>query len=217
MCGLVGYCTQKPSMVRQRRLLLPLVEQAKIRGLHAFGAAWWEEFDEYVDVRKYFQIEELLDFLGNNSFQDVITHARYSTSGNWQDINNNQPISVAGWHLAFNGVISMKTKEEMEEEWHTELSTDNDGEIFIRYMMRGADPAQFVQDIEGSFAGLWYNPAGELFAIRNERRPLWYFQTDGTVCFASTKDIIHRAVGEEYVNKAQECVPGQLYVLEDMI
>lgn len=218
MCGLVGYCSygRVPEHVS---LLENLAIQSKIRGLHAFGMSHLTAYAEHATTVKFFNVGALLSHIRHAQYDDAIIHARYSTSGDWTIESNNQPLNLRGYSLVFNGVISMKTKTEMEDEFGVDLCSDNDGELFIHHLLSGGSPQQFVTEIAGSFAGLWYTPDGELYAIRNARRPLWYFHDvfDGGVFFASTKDIITRAVnGNTRYSVPIECEPGLLYNLEAM-
>lgn len=213
MCGVVGYWRDNVNMSVQRDILVPIVRESKIRGLHAFGTTHCDGLT-IVTVR-YHHIDNLLSHLASARITDAIVHARYSTSGDWQDMTNNQPLCVEGYDLVFNGVIDMRTKEEMECAYGISMETGNDGELFIRHMADGGDPVEFVESC-GSFAGMWYDPDGHMYALRNCHRPLWYIFVDGCTIFASTRDIIGRAIGWEFVDVAIECVPGKLYDVEEL-
>jgi glutamine phosphoribosylpyrophosphate amidotransferase len=216
MCGVVGYWSKEANQVVQIDMLAPLVSESKIRGLHAFGASYFDcESDEIVTV-KYPELDNLLGHLTSVSMSDAIVHTRYSTSGDWRDMRNNQPLCVAGYSLVFNGVIDMRTKEEMEEAYGMVMETDNDGELFIQHLMDGGDPVEFIESC-GSFAGLWYDGDGVMYALRNAHRPLWYFRGVDCIFFVSTNDIIKRAVGRKFAACAVECEPGKLYNVEEML
>lgn len=219
VCGVIGYVSSNPTH-DQTDALMRVIRESKIRGLHAFGmshVAYDDKHVEYVEHVKFPTLDGLLGYMDGKLFWDAIAHTRYSTSGDWKNMANNQPIVVDGWSLVFNGVISMKTKEEMEEEYNIKLTTYNDGEIFLRHVMNGKDPIEFVRTMKGSFAGLWYTPQGWLYAIRNERRPMWWVRYDDSVFVASTRDIIARALGHTYANSAVECEPNRLYDLEELL
>lgn len=214
MCGVVGYCSKVVNIEHQLDLLMPVVYESKIRGLHAFGASHWTS--DGVKTVKYHELDDLLVYLLSTPVRDFVVHARYSTSGDWRDMRNNQPINVAGYSLAFNGVIDMRTKKEMEEAYDVSMETSNDGELFIRHMEQGGDPVEFVT-VHGSFAGVWYDDQGVMKALRNKHRPLWYFQDESCVLFASTRDIIKRGAGREYAERAVECKVGKVYNVKDML
>lgn len=215
MCSIVGYYAKNPSIDLQSRYLVPLINQSKIRGLHAFGMAHYDDNLGEVIVHKYDFVHSLIGKIGNTLISDGMFHSRYCTSGDWHDPANNQPISLSEYSLVFNGVISMKTKAEMEKEYHMKLKTENDGEIFLRKLADGIDVVDFIMEIPGSFAGLWYNN-GVLCAARNPRRPMWYTKLDDIVIFASTYDILLRT-HKDLADSAKECVPGELYVLQEMV
>ena len=51
-----------------------------------------------------------------------IYHNRYSTSGDFKNHLNNQPIEIGDTSLCFNGVIDMGTKSQMEEKYQIKMS-----------------------------------------------------------------------------------------------
>lgn len=216
MCGLVGYYTAAEATLNRNHLdiITALMQQAKIRGLHAHGFA----IDGGDEVHKFHDLGDAIAKLWDLwPVYDLITHSRYSTSGDWEEIENNQPLAVEEYVLAFNGVISMATKEEMELAYGYHLDTYNDGEIFIRHLLAGGDPSDFVRGMRGSFAGLWYTPSGDLFALRNERRPLWMLRYDAdTVFVTSTLDIFKRALPGHY-EMAQQLQPNVVYNLRECV
>jgi glutamine phosphoribosylpyrophosphate amidotransferase len=161
-----------------------LFEESSIRGLHAFGLA--QEQDTLLNAIKTFDMDNLLDHF--NPLRPALAHARYSTSGDWRDHRNNQPIIIDKAALVFNGVIHMGTKAEMEAEYDVLMYTDNDGELFLM----SDHPTKFIAEMRGSFAGAWIAD-GEMFVGRNLRRPLWWVRAYGAIWYASTKNIFQRA------------------------
>ena len=123
----------------------------------------------------------------------IIYHNRYSTSGDYKNHDNNQPIAIGNMSLVFNGVLDMRTKQEMEQHYGIEMETDNDGEILLR--LCGSDPdkiQEYVQNTTGSFAGLILTQDNTMYAVRNKNRPLWALNHSGAVFYASTRDIFKR-------------------------
>ena len=53
--------------------------------------------------------------------------------------------------------------------------------------------ADWVRRLKGSFAGIVLVPDGRMFALHNERRPLWFARGHGADWVASTRDIFLRA------------------------
>lgn len=192
MCGIVAVWSPEPQPLVAERFAI-LMHEARVRGLHAFGAAWATPVTRVVGDN----LDELLGFVDERAldvpFAALIGHTRYSTSGDWREPLNNQPIVAAGRALVFNGVIHMGTKPEFEQAFGVECETANDGEVFLRRLELGDDPLTFVRSMRGSFAGAWFDPDGRLCALRNDRRPLWWARDEDRVLIASTRDIFARA------------------------
>ncbi len=125
-----------------------------------------------------------------------IAHCRYSTSGDWRVPENNQPIVVDHMALALNGVLHMGTKAEYEEEYDIKCDVDNDAEIFLRLLKKHGEYTNgqsIIDGLRGSFAACWL-VGDQLWYGRNERRPLWTAVQHGARWFASTRDILIRAL-----------------------
>ena len=121
----------------------------------------------------------------------LIGHNRYSTSGDWKNENNNQPLELNRMFLVFNGVIDMGTKKEMEKKHNIKMKTNNDGEIFLHYLDK-MEPLKIVDKLKCSFAGLFIKD-NEIYCLRNNHRPLWRVVINKSVFVASTKDIFKRS------------------------
>lgn len=160
-----------------RELVARLVYESTVRGLHHLGHATAP------------------------AEEAGLYHARYCTSG-----LTNQPLKVGERYMAFNGVISMGTKEEMEQEYGVALETDNDGEVILRLCRTPEATVEFLRKSRATFAGLWLEP-GKLTAIRNAGRPLWMHQDADGVLLASTRDIFNRAG----VGDCQQLEPLKIY------
>lgn len=186
MCGVVGYRPVQATDPKELRLAFcRLFEESTVRGLHAFGiyqnGAATRSFDRE-DIYSRF-----------TPALPAIAHARYSTSGDWREVENNQPIVVGRTALVFNGVIHMGTREEFNRDFQVSCEGENDGEVFLRRMEKGEHPGVFLSRLSGSFAGCWFDEQGVLWAGRNKRRPLWRCYYLGAYWFASTLDILRRA------------------------
>jgi glutamine phosphoribosylpyrophosphate amidotransferase len=183
------------------------MQQSKIRGLHAFGLGW--AVGKGVKVEKSNSFDRLLSLLPAKLPARIVFHARYSTSGDYTVMANNQPLERDGACLAFNGTLDMGTKEEMERRHGVKLLSDNDGELALLAALRGK-LGEFVAQTRGSFAGILV-AQNTLSAVRNSRRPLWMWEDGkGGTFFASTRDIFKRAdIGAEPV----EVPAGQILTL----
>lgn len=185
MCGVIGFSCVNPNE-EKIQLLKKIVFQSKIRGVHSFGYSYW---DNEIKTKKYHNINEV-EF---PIVDKIIYHNRYSTSGDYKQHANNQPIVANNISLVFNGVLDMGTKAEIEKRYKIKMTSDNDGEIINQKCSSNKDELKrFINKTTGSFAGLILTPSNELLAIRNPSRPLWKLNHDNAVYFASTKDIFKR-------------------------
>lgn len=186
MCGVIGYVPLVDGSASGIAAQFErLFSESAVRGLHSFGLAQ----PGRAVVRALTLGDVVREF---DARLPAIAHARYSTSGDWRDPQNNQPIVVGDLALAFNGVIHMGTKEEFERDFDVRCASYNDGEVFLRCLERGETPEMFLSRLTGSFAGAWLG-RGRLRAARNERRPLWRCDMVDAVWYASTLDIFRRA------------------------
>lgn len=164
-------------------LIKRVVEESKVRGLHNLGK---------------FELKTA-----------GIYHTRYCTSG-----KDHQPIIRNNAALVMNGVIHMGTKKEMEKTFEMNLMSDNDAELLL-VALTSNKQRSFGQLMNipvwerASIAALMLKN-GKLFAMRNDRRPLWMIEKAGSVLLASTQDIFKRA-GAEW-KKAKLLEPNRTYV-----
>lgn len=183
MCAIVGFICPNPTP-EAIDTLKRLFWESKIRGMHAYGFAATENGE--TRTLKTLKISELLNNIG--SPQALIGHCRYSTSGDYTVMENNQPLEFEGEHMAFNGVIDMRTKPEMEQAYGIKMNSDNDGEIMLQCPDRMA-----LLKTKISFAGLFLNGTMVSF-IRNNNRPAYVAEKHGAVYIASTADILRRCL-----------------------
>lgn len=188
MCGLIGYSCDDPQDDHSD-LLRALFYESRIRGLHAFGYSTWD--GNRVITERFLDLRQCLSGLPKKATR-LIGHCRYSTSGDYKTIENNQPLQIGDTSLAFNGVITMATKKEYELEHARAYVTENDGEIFLDKFVRNDRWLDFVAKGSFSFAGLILQRS-RLLAIRNKNRPLFRVESGSATFFASTADIFLRA------------------------
>lgn len=188
MCGVIGYASDSPRPSHPDALR-SLFYESRVRGLHAFGFSLWD--GERLVTQRFLDLKSCLAAIPLGVTR-LIGHCRYSTSGDHQNVANNQPLQIAEAALAFNGVISMATKGEYERQHGREYATENDGEIFLDKFVRNDDWLEFVARGRFSFAGLTLH-RGRLTALRNKNRPLFRVDQGCATFFASTADIFQRA------------------------
>lgn len=189
MCGIVGYSGESSASARVQ--FIRLCDEARIRGEHAYGIAYYEE-GKGVVCAKGTDFDVIMQLIPTPMPARIIFHARYSTSGDYRDMLNNQPIVIDGDALVFNGTVDMGTKAEMEQRNGLTMQTDNDGELVLRDIQDG-HPFRRLSDNLVTFAGIVLRGNGEMFALRNVMRPLWRFEVLGGTFLASTQDIALRA------------------------
>jgi len=170
--------------------VIKLLQWSRIRGLHAFGFSWVD--GGKVNTKRFLNFNEFKKSLVEIKPKKFIAHFRYSTSGDWKLLENNQPIHKEGTSLVFNGVIDMGTKSEMESKWECSLETENDGELAL-IKWKNNELTNMLKSKFRSFAGIFLTPQNEMIAIRNKRRPLWLAKEGGCVYLASTNDILKRS------------------------
>lgn len=185
MCGVVGFACSDTTQ-EHLNLLWRIMLESSIRGLHSFGIAYVEE---KLVIEKAWRLTDL----NLPMCEKMIFHNRYSTSGDYHNHDNNQPLTDGKKALVFNGVLDMRTKEEMEEAYGIEMKADNDGEILLRTFEEPQEMMEYVNRSRVTFAGLVLTPENRLFAFRNEGRPLWKATFKGATYYASTQDILLRA------------------------
>lgn len=206
MCGVVGFHSKTPTD-EHVALICRLFDESKIRGLHAFGATILK--DGKLQTFKSFDVKDLKRWIRlQDRFETLIGHTRYSTSGDYNDHSNNQPIHVEDSSVVFNGVITQATKDVYQNEFGESYITDNDGEIFLTKFRKKQDWKSFVFDGRFSFAGIVMNNH-RAYALRNKNRPLWFASRDSGNFIASTENIFKRSG----FNSAQEIQPGVIHSL----
>lgn len=191
MCGIIGmYSRFKGGSVNDIHLLLKLMNETAIRGLHSFGVAYYIGRD--INVEKQFNLEpeKLLRNYTRQGGKRLIFHCRYSTSGDFKDMSNNQPTVCRNIAVVFNGIISMGRKSVFEEDFNVSCESENDAEIILR---RKETPLDFLYNFpDVSFAGLFLKNK-KLIALRNYKRPMYIFKRMESIFFISTRDIAIRA------------------------
>lgn len=190
MCGVVGYNSDNPQP-EDIESICRIFDESKIRGLHSFGFTALK--DGLLIVGKYNDMEMLKREIRKiYPFNAMIGHTRYSTSGDYKDPLNNQPINLNEASLVFNGVITMKTKAEYEKEFGRKYHTENDGEIVLKKYIDKEDFKDFVMRGKFSFAGIILSKQ-EMVIFKNANRPLWGARINGSLFVASTSDILKRS------------------------
>ena len=193
MCSVIGY-----KGVFQKDFVSNLLDESRCRGLHSFGYHTKNGTQKFLDYNLF--KKELL----KEQPEIFIAHFRYSTSGDYQNKENNQPLTSDDKSMVFNGVISQLDKPSMEKKFEMNLPSDNDGWILYDYFSTNGIK-ELPQGVSYAFIGL--DKEG-LTAVRNELRPLWKYESDKLVVLASTKNILTRA---GYQNNLSSLKKNEVY------
>jgi hypothetical protein len=227
MCGIVGYKLYNTDRAHDAfKVFERLMIEAQVRGKHASGVSWvegptWQQ-GEVKTFKAPICAEALLETAGWTDLsckipKTMIGHCRYSTSGDWHDNNNTQPLSTPQLAIVHNGLVSMATKEEFEADYKIDTETANDSEIFLRHALKGTIAEAFRKVYEVAppiFACGFLDYLGSIYLMRDHLRPLWMFDCPELSMqgFASTQDIIMRAFEfEGHKCTVQECEPYTIY------
>jgi glutamine phosphoribosylpyrophosphate amidotransferase len=183
MCAVVGFICPEPN-ISALHTLNQLFIESRIRGMHAYGYAAVQ--DGVIVEQKSNTLKPLLMSIKTPTM--LIGHCRYSTSGDYKNHLNNQPLRHEDEWLVFNGVIDMRTKAEMERAHGIEMKSENDGEIMLQSKNRTAMLKSGI-----TFSGLTLNSHRVAF-FRNEGRPGYKATRFGATFIGSTADILRRCL-----------------------
>lgn len=200
MCSIIAYKGKY-----NKELVEKICFNSRIRGLHSFGYSYSDE--DSIITLKYFDYDKFVNSLHENKPEKFIAHFRYSTSGDYQNQDNNQPIKIGAMSMVFNGVLDMGTKQEMEQKYNCSMITENDGELAILEKQKGDEfLKQFIH--QKTFAGAFLD-LKKIQIIRNENRPCYLGTYEDVKIVASTKDILQRSG----VEKFEELTENEFYKL----
>lgn len=184
MCSIIAYNGKY-----NKEIVEKICFNSRIRGLHSFGYSYIYKCS--IITLKYLDYKKFVKSLNENKPEKFIAHFRYSTSGDYKEKINNQPIQIGDTSMVFNGVIDMGTKQEMEQKYNCSMITENDGELAILEKKKGNEfLKQFIQ--QKTFAGAFLD-LKKIQVIRNENRPCYVGLYNDAKIVASTKDILQRS------------------------
>lgn len=185
MCSIIGWNGNF-----NKELVIKLFNNSRIRGLHAFGYSYLK--GELIKTEKFLDYNKFLNSITDLKPNKFIAHFRYSTSGDYQNSINNQPIQINDLSLVFNGVLDMSGKIDMEKTYNVKLTTENDGEIALLKMQISEEEFKILVKNK-SFAGIFLDKKGNIKAYRNSNRPCYIANYNDIKIIASTKDIFNRS------------------------
>jgi hypothetical protein len=227
MCGIFGLVVEGEFNEKHAKLTEALLLESQVRGRHATGVTWSSGTAPMVTVKQPVPATEFVKThlsmpLGEVGVR-VLGHCRYSTSGDWEDNANNQPLESREVSLVHNGLVSMGTKEEFEHQYGVRTHSYNDSEVILQHVLRAlqAGPSVTLVDALGKALHRIHRVEPPIFAlgimglrwpmlcVRDHIRPLWLFSIAslGVRGFASTKDIIDRVAERMQMTIEHQEVP----------
>jgi len=185
MCGIVGLISKGKNI--GITVFEELLKQSQIRGRHSVGISTIE--DGVVDtVTVAMSADKFVKEYELPWSPRMIGHVRYSTSF----IKHHQPISTEEIAITHNGIITQEKPEMWEEHFgYTDFKTKNDSELLLKCIEEGS---VVFKKFKKSSIACGVLDTENLYCFRNETRPLWLFAGEKFAGFASTKDIIKRAM-----------------------
>lgn len=192
MCGVIGIISKN---VLAQEDIGNLLVQSKIRGQHATGISYIQ--DKMLKNKIIPKNAEHIE-LENVHTKKLIGHARYSTSS----LLYNQPIHDEDISIVHNGVITQEDSSKWDNSTY-QFYTKNDSEFILKSYLEGKHPVK--EYVEASISSVILdNNTGEVHFFRNEKRPLYYAETEDTYYIASTKNILVRS-GYDNITKCESC------------
>jgi glutamine phosphoribosylpyrophosphate amidotransferase len=206
MCGIIGFVTNGWEDGGNYFILEELMRESKIRGLHSFGFSF--QNGPGYNTCKSRDLEPIIQTLREYKPKSLIYHNRYSTSGDFNIVANNQPIADGSLSVAVNGVISMKPKAEYEKEFGVKCESENDAEVLLRILEMDLDLVQFLKDFPEITCAMVYMKGPKILALRNNKRPLHYFKLNNSIYVISTRDIAERVFRRYGINTEIYDIPA---------
>lgn len=130
MCGLFGVIGNNVN----EQILKDIAGEARKRGPNAYGISWY--VDNKLITKKYSeQLNPKTAFQGiNTTSLALIGNCRLATSGDYRNIQNNQPIALPDVAISHNG--NVKSYLQIAKSLGVELKTQCDSEIICHMLKR---------------------------------------------------------------------------------
>jgi len=191
--------------------------ESGVRGLHSTGV-WADGAAKREPVGVY---DATLNWLQPSKI--VSGHVRYSTSGDYHDNTNNQPLMAKNLVLSHNGIISMASN--FAEIFDEPCTTANDSEVLLRKIIKHALSANLdaaitqalyeIDEVQQPIfaCSLVDSVKQSVYLFRDDIRPLHLYWVEDLACWVwtSTEDIMKR--GCKYQYSEYELEPFKVYKL----
>lgn len=198
-----------------------LMLESGVRGLHAAGI--WSSTSGLTRCAG-----DVYDFISGADIKPaniLLGHTRYSTSGDFCDIENNQPLQQSDLVLAHNGIVSMS--EDFDKIFGQKCSTRNDSEVILRKIAALSLRSNLVSAIPAALSQIGKvskpifacvlvdSEQDQVYLFHDDIRPLHLYWVQALNChvWTSTADIMRRACKYQY--EEVKLKPFQLYQLSE--
>jgi len=180
MCGIFAIASKEFIPLE---LIKNILLELKIRGKHSTGISWIEKEKLNTDI----QPVSADNFkLKNIKTKVIIGHTRYSTSS----LEYNQPITNNNISAVHNGVITQQDSKYWDNK-NYKFKTKNDSEYIVKSFLLKKHP--LIEYPKASISSCVINKNNNtLQYFRNDKRPLWYKDSDDILLAISTKNIFDR-------------------------
>ena len=197
MCSLFGLIDYQNALTtrQKNRILQVLGKECEVRGTDATGIAY--NFGDSIKVYKRPLAAHKLKFHVPNGVSVVMGHTRLATQGKPEDNFNNHPWSTGTFALAHNGVLwNDRELRQTENLPDTRIQTDSYVAVQLLEQQKTLDftsISAMAEKIQGSFVFTVLDPDDNLYFVRGNN-PLAIFGFDGFYLYASTEEILRRAM-----------------------
>lgn len=201
MCSVFGLIDHKQVLTtRERnRLLNVLARECEVRGTDATGIAY--HFAGRLRIFKRPLPAHKLRLRVPQGVHVILGHTRMTTQGNEKFNQNNHPFAgaVSGkpFALAHNGILwNDKTLRQQEHLPQTSVETDSYIAVQLLEQQKTLDFASLknmAEKVEGSFVFTVLDGENSIWLVKGDN-PLCLFHYDGFTLYASTQEILVRAV-----------------------
>lgn len=193
MCGIFGFVGSKTDI---SIIELIGVEAAK-RGPQAWGVAWPQENEMHVyKQEKKFdakEMQKLKKILTDNAVSAMVGNCRLSTSGTFENENNNQPMVLSNITISHNG--NVHEYQHIAEEYNVKLNTECDSEI-ICHMVNVVGIENTISQLSNTGPIALLILQGNKMTAFRKGQPLYVLERDGCFYFCSRKFLNARSLEE---------------------
>ena len=224
MCAIFGLLDPRETLTRKekQRIIQALGWEAQIRGTDATGLAWVEK--GRIGIRKAPCAARRFAFRFPGEVKILMGHTRMTTQGSEKQNQNNHPFpgkaGTTSFALAHNGVLHNDSAlRRIHRLPGSRVQTDS--YVAVQLLEKAgeishASLAAMAEELEGSFTFTVLTDQNSLFFLKgNNPLSLWHFPESGVYLYASTEEILTRAVARVGLRgKKEKVLISQGQILE---